>query len=127
MTDADNERQLPHSGDSPAHGALHALSDYRARVLGEMNKIIVGQDAILEHLFIALLARGHVLLEGVPGVAKTLMVKTMAHVIRAEFKRIQFTPDLMPSDILGTNVFDFQSQKFHLTQGPIFSDLCLAD
>ena len=118
----------PSAAQAAAFAAeLNALRDLREKLLAEMRKIIVGQDAILEHLFVALLARGHVLLEGVPGVAKTLMVKTLANVIQADFKRIQFTPDLMPSDILGTNVFQFQEQRFHLTRGPIFTDLCLAD
>ncbi len=128
MTDTPLEPKTAQElGETPEHSPLKALQDVRERVIAEMGKVIVGQDAILEHLFVALLARGHVLLEGVPGVAKTLMVKTLGHVIQADFKRIQFTPDLMPSDIQGTNVFDFQHQKFHLTRGPIFTDLCLAD
>ena len=114
-------------GQAPTQSPLDALQQVRESVIAEMGKVIVGQDAILEHLFVALLARGHVLLEGVPGVAKTLMVKTLGYIIQADFKRIQFTPDLMPSDIQGTNVFDFQHQRFHLTRGPIFTDLCLAD
>ncbi len=127
MTDTEIESGLPGSDRAVRENALEQLRATRAEVVAQMGKVIVGQDAILEHLFVALLAGGHVLLEGVPGVAKTLMVKTLAHVIRADFKRIQFTPDLMPSDILGTSIFDFQSQRFHLTHGPIFTDLCLAD
>ncbi len=106
---------------------LSDLVELRRIVMREMNKVIVGQEAIVEYLLVALLARGHVLLEGVPGVAKTLMVKALAHVVQADFKRIQFTPDLMPADILGTSVFNLQNQSFHLTRGPIFTDLCLAD
>jgi MoxR-like ATPase len=117
--------ETPHN--TSAGTDLSALTDLRATVIGELRKVIVGQEAILEHLLVALIARGHILLEGVPGVAKTLMVRVLAHVIDADFKRIQFTPDLMPSDILGTNIFSLQDQTFRLIQGPIFTDLCLAD
>jgi MoxR-like ATPase len=109
-------------GEELAH--VRAL---RERLLREMAKVIVGQEAVQEHLLVALLVGGHVLLEGVPGVAKTLLVKVLARLISARFRRIQFTPDLMPSDILGTNIFHLHEQRFHLTQGPIFTDLCLAD
>jgi MoxR-like ATPase len=103
------------------------LREARGALLGELRRAIVGQEAVLEHLLVALLVRGHVLLEGVPGVAKTLMVKALAHSLQAQFRRIQFTPDLMPSDILGTSVFQLQDQSFRLNRGPIFTDLCLAD
>jgi MoxR-like ATPase len=103
------------------------LGKVRQALLGQVRKVIVGQEAIQEAILVALLVRGHVLLEGVPGVAKTLLVKVLARVIQADFKRIQFTPDLMPADILGTNVFNLQEQRFDLTRGPIFTDLCLAD
>ncbi|MCA1554419.1 MAG: MoxR family ATPase [Chloroflexi bacterium] len=93
----------------------------------EAHKVIVAQDEVLEQLVIALLARGHVLLEGVPGTAKTLAAKTIAHLVRADFKRVQFTPDLMPSDIVGTQVFDVTSGKFYLKRGPIFTHILLAD
>ncbi len=90
-------------------------------------KAVVGQSPVFEQMVIALLARGHVLLEGVPGTAKTLAAKTLAHLIRAEFKRVQFTPDLMPSDIVGTQVFDVNTGKFYLKRGPIFTNILLAD
>jgi MoxR-like ATPase len=93
----------------------------------EAEKIIVGQEAVFEQLVIALLTRGHVLLEGVPGTGKTLMAKTLAHLVQAEFNRVQFTPDLMPSDIVGTNVFDVATSQFRLRQGPIFAGVLLAD
>ncbi len=93
----------------------------------EANKVLVGLEEPFELLTIALLTGGHVLLEGVPGTAKTLMAKTLAHLVQALFTRIQFTPDLMPSDILGTSVFDITSGQFHLKKGPIFTQILLAD
>ena len=97
------------------------------RVKAEMGKVIVGQEEAIEAIFLALLCEGHVLFEGVPGTAKTLMVKTLALVVGCEFKRIQMTPDLMPSDIVGTYVFDMQTSTFSLRKGPIFTSLLLAD
>ncbi len=93
----------------------------------EANKVLVGLEEPFELLTIALISGGHVLLEGVPGTAKTLMAKTLAHLVQADFKRVQFTPDLMPSDILGTSVFDLSSGKFHLKKGPIFTQILLGD
>src|SRR5687768_12101522 len=93
----------------------------------ELRKVIVGQDDAIEQILIALLAEGHALVEGVPGIAKTLTVKTIARIINATFSRIQFTPDLMPSDITGTNVFNIGSSSFNLRRGPIFTDILLAD
>ena len=93
----------------------------------EADKTIVGLETPFEFLVVALFSGGHVLLEGVPGTAKTLMAKTLAKLIDADFSRIQFTPDLMPSDILGTSVFDLQNNTFHLKKGPIFTQICLAD
>jgi MoxR-like ATPase len=96
-------------------------------ILTELRKVIVGQDEPIEHILVALLAEGHALLEGVPGTAKTLTVKTLARIINADFSRIQFTPDLMPSDITGTNVFNVATSDFTLRRGPIFTDILLAD
>ena len=96
-------------------------------LLAESKKALVGQDQVFEQMVIALFVRGHVLLEGVPGTAKTLAAKTLAHLVRAEFKRVQFTPDLMPSDIVGTQVFDVTSSKFYLKRGPVFANVVLAD
>ena len=93
----------------------------------ESSKVLVGLDAPFELLTVALFSGGHVLLEGVPGTAKTLMAKTLAHMVQAKFTRVQFTPDLMPSDILGTSVFDISTGQFHLKKGPIFTQLLLAD
>ncbi|MBK8304416.1 MAG: MoxR family ATPase [Chloracidobacterium sp.] len=98
-----------------------------AHILNELRKTIVGQDDVIEQILVAILAEGHALIEGVPGTAKTLTVKSLAQIIGAEFSRIQFTPDLMPSDITGTNVFNMQTSQFSLRQGPIFTDILLAD
>jgi MoxR-like ATPase len=98
-----------------------------AHVLAELRKTIVGQDEVIEQIMVAVLAEGHALLEGVPGTAKTLTVKTLAQILGAHYSRIQFTPDLMPSDITGTNVFNMQTSQFSLRQGPIFTDVLLAD
>src|SRR5207244_10459905 len=93
----------------------------------ELSKVIVGQDSPIEQMLVALLAEGHALIEGVPGTGKTLTVKILARIINANFGRIQFTPDLMPSDITGTNVFNVATSAFNLRQGPIFTDILLAD
>jgi len=93
----------------------------------EMRKAIVGQDAVIDQVLIALLSEGHALIEGVPGTAKTLLVRVLARIIGADFGRIQFTPDLMPADVTGTNIFNMASSTFTLRQGPIFTDLLLAD
>ncbi len=106
---------------------VEELKSLRDAIHREVHKVIVGQDETIEEMLVSLLAQGHVLLEGVPGTAKTLMVRVLAAAIDLEFGRVQFTPDLMPSDILGTNVFDFKSSAFRLTKGPIFTELLLAD
>src|ERR687891_865712 len=93
----------------------------------ELGKVIVGQDEVVEHVLVALLAEGHALLEGVPGTAKTLLVKTLARIVGADFGRIQLTPDLIPSDITGTNVFNTATASFSLRRGPVFTDILLAD
>ncbi len=102
-------------------------SAFLADILGEMDKIIVGQREMLERLLIGLLANGHILIEGVPGLAKTLMVKTLAATIRTKFQRIQFTPDMLPADIIGTLIFDQKQQEFVPKRGPVFANLILAD
>ena len=103
------------------------VSSTVAHIKNELHKVIVGQDDPIEQVLIALLAEGHALIEGVPGTAKTLTVKTLARIINATFSRIQFTPDLMPSDITGTNVFNIATSTFNLRRGPIFTDILLAD
>jgi MoxR-like ATPase len=96
-------------------------------VRAELSKVVVGQEEVVEQVLVALLAEGHALIEGVPGTAKTLLVKTLARILGADFGRIQFTPDLMPSDITGTNVFNVATSSFALRRGPVFTDILLAD
>ena len=97
------------------------------KIKAEIGKVIVGQESMIEHLLAALLSNGHVLIEGVPGVAKTITAKLLAKTISVDFSRIQFTPDLMPSDILGTSVFNVKTSEFEFKKGPIFSNLVLID
>ena len=102
----------------------------RTRILAvrtEVGKVVVGQDAALSGLVSALLVGGHVLVEGVPGVAKTLLVKTLAQSLSLHFNRVQFTPDLMPSDVVGQMIFDSQASSFRFRQGPVFTNFLLAD
>ncbi|MET7038725.1 AAA family ATPase [Elizabethkingia miricola] len=106
---------------------MTALKNSLDRVKAEINKVIVGQDSMIEHLLVALLSNGHVLIEGVPGVAKTITAKLLAKTIAVDFSRIQFTPDLMPSDILGTAVFNAKTTEFEFKKGPIFSNFILID
>jgi MoxR-like ATPase len=97
------------------------------QLLYEVKKIIVGQDHLLERLIVALLARGHILVEGVPGLAKTMAIKTLAEAIGGEFKRIQFTPDLVPADLVGTRIYNQKTGEFNTSFGPVFTNLLLAD
>ena len=103
------------------------VSRTATQIKDELRKVIVGQEAVVEQMLVALLAQGHILLEGVPGTAKTLMAKSLAHVLGVGFNRVQFTPDLMPSDVLGTSVFEPASGAFTLRTGPIFTEILLAD
>ncbi len=93
----------------------------------EMNKVIVGQKSLVENLLIGLLADGHILLEGMPGLAKTLAINTLANIVDAKFSRIQFTPDLLPADVIGTMIYSQKSEQFQVKQGPIFANFVLAD
>src|SRR5688572_22977783 len=97
------------------------------KVLYEVKKVIVGQDHLLERMIVALLARGHILVEGVPGLAKTMAIKTLAEAIGGEFKRIQFTPDLVPADLVGTRIYSPKTGDFDTSLGPVFTNLLLAD
>src|SRR5919112_2084239 len=102
-------------------------SAFVERLTYEVGKVIVGQKTMVERILIGLLTGGHVLLEGVPGLAKTLTVKTLADTLRARFQRIQFTPDLLPADIVGTTIYNMQTATFAAKKGPIFANLVLAD
>jgi MoxR-like ATPase len=103
------------------------MSSPLERLSAALRSVVLGQDRVIANLLAAFLSRGHVLLEGVPGVAKTLIARTLASALGLGFSRVQFTPDLMPSDILGTNVFRPQDGNFHLVRGPIFAELLVAD
>jgi len=103
------------------------LKDVLERARKEVSKVIIGQSHVVEQSLIAIFTGNHALIEGVPGVAKTLLVRTLAHVLGCDFARIQFTPDLMPTDITGTHVFDMQKNRFSLVKGPVFTTFLLAD
>ncbi|MER3477874.1 MAG: magnesium chelatase, partial [Leptolyngbya sp. ERB_1_2] len=106
------------------------MSDLQAtfsRLRQALDQIVVGQTALVQQLLVALLGGGHVILEGVPGTGKTLLVKVMAQLVRSEFRRVQLTPDILPSDILGTNIFDLNTRSFLLKKGPVFTQILLAD
>ncbi|CAG0970166.1 hypothetical protein BURK1_01185 [Burkholderiales bacterium] len=110
-----------HDYAPPSHAPLPE------RILYEVKKIVVGQDAFLERVLVAILAQGHLLVEGVPGLAKTLTVKTLARTIRGTFRRIQFTPDLVPADLVGTRIYNQKTGEFATSLGPVFTNLLLAD
>ncbi len=106
---------------------IHLESAFVDHILNEIGRVIVGQKYMLERLMVALFSNGHILLEGVPGLAKTLAIKTLAQTIQTKFQRIQFTPDLLPADLLGTLMYNQKDGKFLTRKGPIFSNLILAD
>jgi MoxR-like ATPase len=121
---------MPATTPSPSDGAPTTPAQDATlleRALFEVKRVIVGQDRMIERMFVALLARGHCLLEGVPGVAKTLAVETLARVVGGTFARIQFTPDLVPADIVGTRIYRASSEKFDVELGPVFVNFLLAD
>jgi MoxR-like ATPase len=113
--------------EPPPGTALDSIGALAEAIRTEVSRAVVGQAETVEHLLVALLAQGHVLLEGPPGTAKTFLAQCFAASLGLDFGRIQFTPDLMPGDILGTNLFNFQTSQFTLTRGPIFCDMLLAD
>jgi MoxR-like ATPase len=106
---------------------LNTVREVAARLRQSVHEVVVGQDNAIDLLLVSLLSEGHILFEGVPGVAKTLLARTFAATLSLQFGRVQFTPDLMPGDIIGTNLFNFQTNQFTLTKGPLFTELLLAD
>jgi MoxR-like ATPase len=106
---------------------LDELRNVCATIKSEVSRIVVGQEENIDFLLVALLSEGHVLLEGVPGTGKTLLARAFSSALNLDFNRIQFTPDLMPGDVIGTNLFNFHHNEFTLTKGPIFTQICLAD
>src|SRR5204862_5598396 len=106
---------------------VEAAASWISKLRSEIGRVIVGQEQLVDRLLVGLLANGHVLLEGVPGLAKTLSVRTLAAAIQAQFHRIQFTPDLLPADIIGTLIYNPQDGSYHATKGPVFANLVLAD
>src|SRR5207237_497749 len=122
----------PPTPDAPAEAqAVHDLAAAYAQMTEQIGKVIVGQDEVIEQLLMALFSRGHCLLVGVPGLAKTLLVSTVSRILHLSFKRIQFTPDMMPSDITGTDILQDDPEtgrrKFMFMQGPVFANMILAD
>jgi MoxR-like ATPase len=117
----------PDRGAAPDRQELAERATTMERVLYEVKKVIVGQDHFLERMVVALLARGHLLVEGVPGLAKTMAIKTLADAVGGEFKRIQFTPDLVPADLVGTRIYNQKTGEFSTSLGPVFTNLLLAD
>jgi MoxR-like ATPase len=107
--------------------SIERLGEVWAGLRDQIGRVVIGQEEVLHLMMVSLLSEGHVLLEGVPGTAKTLLARCFAASLELEFRRIQFTPDLMPGDIVGTNLFDFRTNQFTLTKGPIFTEFLLAD
>ncbi|MDI3383159.1 AAA family ATPase [Xenophilus aerolatus] len=113
---------LPDTGHTPT-----ATAELMEQILYQVKRVVVGQDRFLERVMVAMLAGGHLLVEGVPGLAKTLTVKTLADTVRGQFKRIQFTPDLVPADLVGTRIYNQKTGDFSTALGPVFANLLLAD
>src|SRR5947209_157256 len=116
-----------HTGITAINDEVSKASAFVRPLLNEIGKVVIGQTYLVERLVIGLLANGHVLLEGVPGLAKTLSVKSLANSIHAKFSRLQFTPDMLPADVIGTQIYNPQSGQFTTRKGPIFANLVLAD
>ena len=134
IMDTSSQMTSPSANSSDVYSSIQKINEevknssaWIAPLKYELSKVIVGQEHLVEQLIIGLLSGGHILLEGLPGLAKTLAVKTLAKAIQTDFKRIQFTPDMLPADIVGTQIYNPQQTTFEVKQGPIFSSLILAD
>ena len=121
-----NGQAQPAPEESPS-AASTIITSAAGRLRQALGRVIVGQNEAIDLALVTLLAGGHALIEGVPGVGKTLLVKALARAVAGEFQRVQFTPDLMPADITGTSIFDLKTQEFRLVRGPIFTNFLLAD
>ncbi len=126
MTDSDTTPNS-NSTPSPAQNSFEKASTFTQAIITEIKKVFVGQDDIIEQVLVALIGGGHVLLEGVPGLGKTLLIRSLSKCFGGDFSRVQFTPDLMPSDITGHAMFNAAKQEFEIRKGPIFTNLLLAD
>ena len=127
-----DQRNRHHMTESVSdHAAIKQLGEAREKILSQLGQVIVGQDQVIEEILISLFSRGHCLLEGVPGLAKTLMISTLARALDLSFARIQFTPDLMPADITGTEIIEENkttgAREFRFLEGPVFHNVILAD
>lgn len=121
------ENSLSRTPDNNTYVDVSGVMDFASKIKAELGKVIIGMEDTIEMLIVSLLTNGHVLLEGAPGIAKTMLVKLVANVLEVDYKRIQFTPDLMPSDVIGTTVYNMQSSSFYFRKGPVFSNIILAD
>ncbi len=119
--------EFMNTGISAINDEVQRVSAFVRPLMGEMSKVVVGQTYLVERLIIGLLANGHVLLEGVPGLAKTLAVKSLANCLSVKFSRLQFTPDLLPADLIGTQIYNPQTGAFTTRRGPLFANVVLAD
>ena len=127
MNSAENDRPQSATTHTAAAAAANSSSELMEQILYEVKRVVVGQDRFLERVMVAMLAEGHLLVEGVPGLAKTLTVRTLADTVRGRFKRIQFTPDLVPADLVGTRIYNQKTGDFSTSLGPVFANLLLAD
>ena len=127
MTESTDEGFKDRDASHPGGGRAAEASHLTERLLYEVKKVVVGQDHFLERVLVAILAQGHLLVEGVPGLAKTLTIKTLARTVRGSFRRIQFTPDLVPADLVGTRIYNQGTGDFSTSLGPVFTNLLLAD
>lgn len=123
MSEFENEYEYHYQPETPQSGNLSLIE----RMRSEISKVVIGQEEVIDHILAAFLAAGHVLIEGVPGLGKTLLVKALAKTFEGSFARIQFTPDLMPSDVIGHAMFNMKEQDFIIRKGPVFTNLLLAD